>query len=215
MIEFKDTEGNSIAVGDRYTDNEGYTFVVTEVNDNEMICQYDDKFQGLNGIVRWNAHNIDMFGAYFTKGSIDVSPFQKVLKAVDSISVSTKQLEAAVEPTSIPTVAPGRKYDAGKPMYNLLPADALEEVVKVLTAGAIKYNEPIDQENWRLVSNPQSRYFAAAQRHQWADQRGEFIDEGTQESPGTMCYHLACAITSLMFKLQLRIEEDKTKKGNQ
>lgn len=105
----------------------------------------------------------------------------------------------------------GKKYDSGKPMYNLLPADALEEVVKVLTVGAIRYNEPVDQENWRLVSNPQSRYFAAAQRHQWADQRGEFIDKSTETSVGTDCYHLACAITSLMFKLQLRIEEAKRK----
>jgi hypothetical protein len=106
----------------------------------------------------------------------------------------------------------GRKDDAGKPMYNLLPADALEEVVKVLTAGAIKYNEPIDQENWRLVSNPQSRYFAAAQRHLWADQKGEHIDSG---EGGTNCYHLACAITSLLFKLQLRIEKDKQEKEHQ
>lgn len=100
----------------------------------------------------------------------------------------------------------GRKYDAGKPMYNLIPADALEEVVMVLTKGAIKYNEPIDQENWRLVDNPQSRYFAAAQRHLWADKRGEFKDNG---EGGTDCYHLACAISSLLFKLQLRIEEEK------
>lgn len=105
----------------------------------------------------------------------------------------------------------GKKYDAGKPMYNLLPADALEEVVKVLTVGAMRYNEPVDQENWRLVANPQTRYFAAAQRHQWADQRGEFIDKSTETSTGTDCYHLACAIASLMFKLQLRIEEANLK----
>ena len=64
--------------------------------------------------------------------------------------------------------APGRKYDKGKNLYNLIPPHALDEVVKVLTFGAVKYNEPIDQENWRLVSNPEQRYFAAAQRHLWA-----------------------------------------------
>lgn len=110
-----------------------------------------------------------------------------------------------VQPTAVQP--PGKKYDQGKPMYNLLPADALEEVVKVLTVGAIRYNEPIDQENWRLVDNPQTRYFAAAQRHLWADKRGEDIDAGTAEHPGTDCYHLACAISSLMFKLQLKIEQ--------
>lgn len=102
--------------------------------------------------------------------------------------------------------AEGRKYDQGKPMYNLIPADALEEVVKVLTYGARKYNEPIDQENWRLVSSPHARYHAAAQRHQWTDWKGEEID------PESGCYHLAHAISSLMFRLQLKIEEEQKSK---
>lgn len=114
------------------------------------------------------------------------------------------QVNTPVDKTEKPQQ--GRKYDAGKPMYNLLPAEALEEVVMVLTKGAIKYNEPVDQENWRLVENPQARYFAAAQRHLWADKRGEFKDSG---EGGTDCYHLACAISSLLFKLQLRIEEER------
>lgn len=104
--------------------------------------------------------------------------------------------------------AQGRKYDSGKPMYNLIPADALEEVVKVLTYGAIKYNEPIDQENWRLVDNPHPRYHAAAQRHQWADWKGEEVD------PESNLYHIAHAISSLMFRLQLKIEQNKQNKGN-
>ena len=98
----------------------------------------------------------------------------------------------------------GRKYDSGKPMYNLLPADALEEVVKVLTYGALKYNEPIDQENWRLVQNPEQRYFAACQRHLWAIRRGELND------PESGILHYAHAITSLMFLLQLELEKNKT-----
>lgn len=112
-----------------------------------------------------------------------------------------KPLEASV----------GRKDDSGKPMYSLLPPDALNEVVKVLTAGALRYNEPIDQANWRLVDNPQFRYFNAAQRHQWANLRGEDIDidkvnKDGSISKGTDCYHLACAIASLMFMLQLKME---------
>lgn len=119
------------------------------------------------------------------------------------MKTATKPVDKALNPVQ------GRKYDAGKPMYNLIPADALEEVAKVLTAGAIKYNEPIDQENWRLVDNPQSRYFAAAQRHIWADKRGEEIDIDKGESKGTNCYHLACAIASLMFMLQLKLESNE------
>jgi len=127
------------------------------------------------------------------------------------IRVGDTELVTDVQPTAVQPL--GKKYDQGKPMYNLLPADALEEVVKVLTVGAIRYNEPIDQENWRLVDNPQTRYFAAAQRHLWADKRGEDIDAGTEEHPGTDCYHLACAISSLMFKLQLKIEQANKLKG--
>lgn len=118
-------------------------------------------------------------------------------------------------PVPKPPEAPaGRKYDSGKPMYALVPADALEEVAKVLTAGAVKYNEPLDEENWRKVDSPYFRYFSAAQRHMADDRRGKLIDtdvlnkDGTI-SKGTQCYHLACAIASLMFMLQLRMEEAK------
>lgn len=100
----------------------------------------------------------------------------------------------------------GRKYDIGKPMYNLLPTDALEEVVKVLTYGAIKYNEPINQENWRFVDTPQMRYFNACMRHVMSDKKGEEID------PESNLYHLAHAVSSLLFMLQLKLESNKNEK---
>lgn len=127
----------------------------------------------------------------------------KVWKEVKILKSPTQEIKAFEEPKVNPAV--GRKYDSGKAMYNLLPADALEEVVKVLTYGAIKYNEPIDQENWRLVDKPHPRYHAAAQRHQWADWKGEEID------PESGLYHLAHAISSLMFRLQLKIEQNSNK----
>jgi hypothetical protein len=102
----------------------------------------------------------------------------------------------------------GTKYDSGKPMYNLIPAEALHEVVKVLTIGGLRYNEPINEENWRKVPDLQHRYFAAAQRHIWADKRGLDIDVDDGDSKGTNCYHLACAIASLMFMLQDKIEKE-------
>jgi hypothetical protein len=102
----------------------------------------------------------------------------------------------------------GTKYDSGKPMYNLIPASALHEVVKVLTIGGLRYNEPINEENWRKVPDLQHRYFAAAQRHIWADKRGLDIDVDDGDSKGTNCYHLACAIASLMFMLQDKIEKE-------
>ena len=99
-------------------------------------------------------------------------------------------------------------------MYALLPVDALEEVVKVLTAGAVKYNEPMSEENWRKVDNPFFRYYGAAMRHMEADRKGEMIDidkvnKDGSISKGTDCHHLACAIASLMFMLQLNLENNK------
>jgi len=86
----------------------------------------------------------------------------------------------------------GIKYDNGKPDYTLLPLDALEQVVEVLTFGAAKY----DRHNWKKVDNLHQRYSAAAMRHIVAYMKHEDIDEESGYS------HLAHAICCLMFMLQ-------------
>lgn len=65
----------------------------------------------------------------------------------------------------------GVKYDGGKPKWDLLPSDALEEIVKVYTMGAVKYAP----HNWAQGMS-WSRVFAAMMRHAWAYWRGEDID---------------------------------------
>jgi hypothetical protein len=84
---------------------------------------------------------------------------------------------------SLPPDIPGKKYDAGKPDYTLLPFKALEEVVAVLGFGAIKYG----RDNWRGVAK--LRYIAAAFRHLVAIASGSEIDE---ESGKSHAAHLAC-----------------------
>jgi Domain of unknown function (DUF5664) len=147
----------------------------------------------------------------------NIHPHNYVWQVDPAIYVETKSQAKPLEASSvIPDalgLSTGRKYDSGKPMYSLVPVDALEEVVKVLTAGALRYNEPISEENWRKVDHPQFRYFSAAQRHMAADRKGELLDKDKLNtdgsiSKGTDCYHLACAIASLMFMLQLKIEEN-------
>lgn len=86
----------------------------------------------------------------------------------------------------------GIKYDAGKPDYSLLPPNALDDVVKVLTIGAQKY----DRHNWKKLDNINDRYFAAAQRHLWALKRGETFDDETQ------LHHGAHAICCIMFLIE-------------
>jgi hypothetical protein len=95
----------------------------------------------------------------------------------------------------------GVKFDSAKPDYSLIPAHALEEVTKVLTYGAKKY----DRENWRKLDDLENRYFAAAQRHIWATKKGEPND------PETGISHLAHAIASLMFLIEHDHETRKKK----
>lgn len=55
----------------------------------------------------------------------------------------------------------GRKFDADKIRYDLYPIEAYEGCTKVLTFGAKKYAPG----NWKLVQDPQNRYYAALIRH--------------------------------------------------
>ena len=72
---------------------------------------------------------------------------------------------------------PGRKDDSDKLRYNLLPMDALDEVVKRFTHGAKKYAP----DNWQKVDDAVERYSAALMRHYSAWRQGEQNDP---EAPG-------------------------------
>lgn len=91
----------------------------------------------------------------------------------------------------------GVKFDEDKPKWDLLPWEAVEEVVKIITFGATKY-EP---ENWKKL--PPNRIIAALMRHLVADQVGEDYDE---ESGFLHLSHLAC---NALFLVWLKLEERK------
>lgn len=86
----------------------------------------------------------------------------------------------------------GLKFDQEKPDYSLLPFGALDEVVKVLTYGANKY----DRFNWEFVED--NRYQAAALRHISAYMQGELDDP---ESGYTHLAHAVCNLLFLMSKV--------------
>lgn len=88
----------------------------------------------------------------------------------------------------------GVKYDNDKPDYTLLPFNALEDVVNVLTFGAKKY----DRHNWKKVDNLDLRYQAAAYRHMIAYSKGEEIDSESGLP------HLAHAVCCLMFMMEAK-----------
>lgn len=88
-------------------------------------------------------------------------------------------------------MAEGVKFDADKLRYDLVPPEALEQIAEVLTYGARKYAP----DNWKTVSDPYARYYAAAMRHMEARRMGEVDD------PESGLPHLAHASCCLMFML--------------
>jgi hypothetical protein len=93
----------------------------------------------------------------------------------------------------------GKKYDSGKPRYDLIPSQALEEIVKALTFGASKYED----DNWHKVEPWDKRYYGALIRHlnQWKRQEGADPESGLN--------HLAHAGACLLFLLANEISLNK------
>jgi hypothetical protein len=85
-----------------------------------------------------------------------------------------------------------KKHDKGKPRWDLLPLGLIEEVVKVLTFGSMKYND----NNWQGLDNANERYYAAAMRHLVAWRNGEMKDS---ESGLSHLAHAACCLVFLFW----------------
>lgn len=98
----------------------------------------------------------------------------------------------------------GRKFDEHKLKWNLLPFESTEEIVKVLTYGAIKYGEDDDGvANWKKLDYPNERYFAAMMRHLSSWKQGELEDQETGIS------HLAHAGANLLFLIYFNKQENE------
>ena len=83
----------------------------------------------------------------------------------------------------------GQKFDNKKLRWDLLPVEAMIDVVRVLTYGARKYAD----NNWKKVENPHDRYYAASIRHITRWRAGYKKDKETGRS------HLTHAICCLIF----------------
>ena len=96
----------------------------------------------------------------------------------------------------------GHKADDGKLPYDLVPPDALEEIIKVLAFGAKKYAP----RNWEKGMK-WSRPYSALMRHMWAWWRGEHKD------PETGISHLAhagcCVLFLLAYEKRVLGEDDR------
>lgn len=89
----------------------------------------------------------------------------------------------------------GRKDDYTKLRWDLLPIDAIEQIVEVYTYGANKYAD----NNWQKVENAKERYYAALMRHLAAYGQGEIIDAESGKSHISMVAWNA--ITLLWFEM--------------
>lgn len=105
-----------------------------------------------------------------------------------------------------PEVSGGTKYDDEKPRMDLLDSEWLENVSKVLTFGAKKY----DAHDWRKGIK-YSRLIAAAYRHLGAINRGEDIDP---ESGLPHAAHLSCCVMFLDTMIRTRKDLDDRYKNS-
>lgn len=88
-----------------------------------------------------------------------------------------------------------------KPRWELLPLDAIEEIVKVYTMGAEKYADNA----WKTIPDAHRRYLAALFRHVAAYERGERLDKESGLS------HLAHAAWNAIAILWLDINNKEEK----
>ena len=95
----------------------------------------------------------------------------------------------------------GRKFDEKKPRWDLLPFEEVEEIVKVLTHGSIKYED----NNWKYVDKAEKRYFAAMLRHlstykKYLENKKLIQFKNDSESGLSHLAHAGCCLLFLMWK---------------
>jgi hypothetical protein len=86
----------------------------------------------------------------------------------------------------------GKKYDADKLDWSLLPIKSVQIVLQVLQLGSKKYSP----DNWQKVPDARRRYKNAAARHTMAMLDGEWLDT---ESGLPHAAHAACNCLFLLW----------------
>ena len=107
----------------------------------------------------------------------------------DHAAALRSALDAAAVPNAVPNLG-GRKDDQGKLRYDLVPWDAVDEIVGVLTDGAVKYTD----RNWEQGMS-WGRVIGAAFRHLTRWSMGEDKDPETGRSH---LAHLGCCVLFLL-----------------
>lgn len=98
-----------------------------------------------------------------------------------------------------------KKTVIGKPDWDLLPIEPLEEIIKALTDGNVKY----ERDNWKLQTDAGDKvtYYNAAMRHLTAVKKGEvFIDDPRTDIP---VRHLAALGANVLIMLWHELERER------
>ena len=95
------------------------------------------------------------------------------------------------------------KYDSGKTMWHLMPLDVLEGIAKIMTFGAVKYEE----NGWKSPDLKIERVYSAMMRHYKAMMDGEHLDP---ESGMPHAYHFATNAIFIAYKnVEGEADEDR------
>lgn len=124
-----------------------------------------------------------------------------VLEQAEKDQAWAEYIKTESDPSGLDAHTPGAKLDHGKDKASLVLGDfsrALQSVVEVGTAGAIKYSEG----GWLHVENGAKRYADAGMRHYLSRESGEERDSDS----GSL--HLAHQAWNILAELELQLKGD-------
>jgi hypothetical protein len=108
--------------------------------------------------------------------------------------IQVDDVDNFVRQQSVDEGAKALRYNTGKIRYELIPVEFTEELARVFTKGAYKY----DDDNWMLsIGKPEGKEFVKGcigclQRHLAAFRKGESFDQDTPDGyTGLKTHHLA------------------------
>ena len=111
-----------------------------------------------------------------------------------------EQIDEAINNTFAETAKPFVKHNQGKIKWRLLPIEPVEDIIRTMMHGEIKYSA----DNWKRCNDPEE-YYDAAMRHMTKLKTEGLIDLDSKED---QLYHAACAAANMIFYQWLTVYKD-------
>ena len=187
--------GDEVRVGDTWQLRNGETAIIGKIDESITWCiRAKDRSESWNsyGLYAVNGEEspydlVNLIRRTLIEdeqieGSTYTPKEQDILKR--RFDDNTNVLSYTVIPQLVATKNQFKKFDTNKPRFSLIDPDWQEDVAKVLTMGAQKY----EANNWQLCEDP-NRYIDALIRHLEDIRRGKFKDK---ESKLQHTAHISC-----------------------